>query len=58
MSTPDVEETDPGHPERTRAYRAVPERGGRILRAVYVRDGDMIRIITVFFDRGRRRVRT
>ena len=53
---PEATEPDPDHPERTRAYRVVPERGGRILRVVYVRDGDTVRIVTAFLDRGRRRV--
>lgn len=54
---PDDAEPDPVHPERTRAFRAIPERGDRILRVVYVRDGDICRIVTVFLDRGRRRKR-
>ena len=33
---PDASETDPGHPDRTRAIRAVPEREGRLLRVVFV----------------------
>ena len=53
---PDSRERDPLHLERLRAFRAVPERGGRILRVVYVRDGDTVRIVTAFLDRGRRRV--
>ncbi|MFD0938379.1 DUF4258 domain-containing protein [Methylobacterium trifolii] len=52
---PDAEEPDPVYPERTRAYRAVPERGGRILRVVYAQDGSTCRIITAFLDRGRKR---
>lgn len=52
---PDASEPDPRHPERIRVYRVVPERGGRILRVVYVRDGDTYRIVTLFLDRGRRR---
>lgn len=34
--TPDEAEPDPTHPDRARAFRAIPERGGRILRVVYV----------------------
>ena len=51
---PEVVEPDPKHPERLRAFRAIPERDGRVLRVVYVRQGDRYRVITVFFDRGRR----
>jgi hypothetical protein len=52
---PDAAEPDTRHPERIRAYRVVPERGGRIRRVVYVRDGDICRIVSLFLDRGRRR---
>jgi len=55
VMAPDETEPDPKYPERTRAFREVPECGGRILRVVYVRDGETIRIVTVFLDRGRRR---
>jgi hypothetical protein len=54
---PDVVETDPKHPERMRAFRAVPERDGRVLRVVYVARSDGYRIVTLFLDRGRRRQR-
>nr|WP_282586672.1 DUF4258 domain-containing protein [Lichenifustis flavocetrariae] len=50
-------ELDPKHTDRTRAYRAVPERDGRVLRVVYSRYDDHIRIITLFLDRGRRHQR-
>lgn len=53
IAAPDFIEPDPTHADRTRAYRAVPERGGRVLRVVYTRDGDEVRIITLFLDRGR-----
>ena len=52
---PENIEPDPKHPARTRAFRAIPERDGRVLRVVYERTGDTVRIITVFLDRGRRR---
>ena len=52
---PDASETDPGHPDRTRAIRAVPEREGRLLRVVFVvRSPSTFPIITAFLDRGRR----
>lgn len=51
---PDIIEPDPNHPERLRAYRAVPERDGRVLRVVYVPENRGCRIVTAFLDRGRR----
>jgi len=50
---PDVAGADPLRPDRIRAFRAIPERGGRVLRVVYVQAGEDIRIITAFFDRSR-----
>lgn len=38
-----------------RAYRTIPEYGGRVLRVVYSENEDEIRVITVFFDRAKRR---
>ena len=38
-----------------RAFRAIPERDGRVLRVVYSIGNDQIRVITAFFDRARRR---
>ena len=52
---PDFVEPDAMHPERIRAYRAVPERDGRMLRVVYVPAQDGARVVTAFFDRNRRR---
>ena len=52
---PDASETDPGHPDRTRAIRAVPEREGRLLRVVFVvRSLSTFPTITAVLDRGRR----
>jgi hypothetical protein len=55
LLSPDVVEPDPRHPGRLRAFKALPERDGRILRVVYVRTGEDYRIITLFLDRGRQR---
>lgn len=55
IENPDETEFDPVYPEAIRAFRAVPENGGRVLRVVYIRDGSDIRIITAFFDRSRRK---
>ncbi len=52
---PDAIETDPKHADRTRAYKALPERDGRVLRVVYVRSDQAFRVITLFLDRGRKR---
>lgn len=52
---PDATETDPKHLDRTRAYKALPERDGRVLRVVYVQSGQVYRVITLFLDRSRRR---
>lgn len=52
---PDTIEADPKHVDRTRAYKAVPERDGRVLRVVYVQSGQAYRVITLFLDRSRRR---
>ncbi|RXT43581.1 hypothetical protein B6S44_28150 [Bosea sp. Tri-44] len=53
--SPDAIETDPKHLDRTRAYKALPERDGRVLRVVYVQSGQTCRVITLFLDRSRRR---
>lgn len=52
---PDAVEPDPRHPDRRRAFRALPERDGRVLRVVYVvRSAATFHGITAFLDRGRR----
>lgn len=55
---PDSTEPDPQHADRTRAYRAVPERDGRVLRVVYVTTTEGAHVVTAFLDRGRRRRET
>lgn len=52
---PEQTEPDPVHPDRMRVFRSIPERDGRVLRVVYVPSVLGCRVITVFFDRGRRR---
>ena len=54
IAQPDVLETDPRQPQIQWAFRTIPERGGRVLRVVYLPEQNGARIITVFFDRGRR----
>jgi hypothetical protein len=55
IAEPDTAEPDPARPDVRRAFRAIPENGDRILRVVYVSLGATIRVVTAFFDRGRRR---
>jgi hypothetical protein len=43
------------HPDRTRAFRAIPDAGGKILRVVYTNAGGEYRVVTVFFGRNAKR---
>jgi Domain of unknown function (DUF4258) len=52
---PDAAEVDPRQSDVRRVFRSIPENGNRILRVVYTSIGDTIRVVTAFFDRGRRR---
>ena len=52
-SQPDPD-PDPGRPGVERRFRAVPEFGGRILRAACLETATEVRILTVFFDRDAR----
>jgi hypothetical protein len=55
VAQPERTEMDPLRPGTIRAFRTIPERGGRVLRVVYVLSDDTIRVVTAFFDRGQRR---
>lgn len=55
LSSPESVEPDPVHPDRMRAFRALPERDGRVLRVVYVPIPGGARVVTMFLDRGSRR---
>ncbi|HJU17835.1 MAG TPA: DUF4258 domain-containing protein [Stellaceae bacterium] len=55
LNAPDSTATDPRYPERTRSYKAIAERGGRVLRVVHRAAGNDIVVITVHFDRGAHR---
>jgi hypothetical protein len=46
---------DPSDTALTRAWRRIPERGGRALRVVFRRAGSDIVVVSVVFDRGARR---
>ena len=55
IAEPDLQEPDPTQPGAVRAFKAIEERGFRVLRVVYVPEPDGVRLITTFFDRSRRR---
>jgi hypothetical protein len=52
ITVPDYTQPDPLDAALTRAFRAIPEASGRILRVVYRQDGDETVIVTTHFDRG------
>jgi hypothetical protein len=54
IAEPEVLEHDPSKPNVLRAFRRIPQRGHRMLRVAYIPAEASIRVITVFFDRGRR----
>lgn len=56
IGDPDEVQPDPAHGIRTRAFRRIPEFGGRVLRVVYEEQQGTIVIVTVVWDRnaGRR----
>ena len=54
IRSPKLVEPDPLRPGVLRAFRRIPERDNRVLRVVYVRRTDTVRVITVFFDRRAR----
>jgi hypothetical protein len=55
IAAPDSIDPDPRHPDRMRAYRAMPERDGRVLRVIYVATSGGAHVVTAFLDRGYRR---
>jgi Domain of unknown function (DUF4258) len=55
ISDPEETEPDPNRANVVRVFRSIPEREGRVLRVVYSKSDDRIRVITAFFDRARRR---
>jgi hypothetical protein len=52
---PERSSPDPNDPALTRAWRRIPERGGRALRVVFRQAGGDIVVVSVVFDRGARR---
>jgi hypothetical protein len=51
LSAPLLTTPDPTHTDRTRAYGAIKERDGRIMRVVYVVSDGELRVISAFLDR-------
>ena len=55
VTRPQHTDRDPNDATLARAWRRIPERGGRALRVVFRSAGADIVVVTVFFDRGARR---
>jgi hypothetical protein len=53
--SPEIVEQDAKREGITLAFRRIPERENRVLRVAYVESADEIRVVTTYFDRGRRR---
>lgn len=49
---PDWTAPDPDDPSVTRAFCAISQAHGRVLRVAHRRDGNDILVLTAFFDRG------
>jgi hypothetical protein len=49
---PDWTAPDPREAGITRALKAIPERGGRVLRVAHRLDGPDVLVLSAFFDRG------
>lgn len=54
VTAPSRNSPDPRDPSLTRAFKAIPEYGGRVLRVVYREVGSDILVVTADFDRGAR----
>jgi hypothetical protein len=52
VTVPDWTKPDPREPGVTRSFKAVPERGGRVLRVASRPDGDDVLVLSAHFDRG------
>ncbi len=55
LETPMRLEQDPIVPQRSRAFWRIQEFGDRWLRVVYETDGDVVTVVTAFFDRNAER---
>jgi hypothetical protein len=54
VASPDATAPDP-RPGITRSFKAIPERGGRILRVAHRADGADVLVLSAHFDRGAKR---
>ena len=54
LDAPTVERADFVDSALVHALAAIPERDGRVLRVVYNREVEPIRVVTAFFDRAMR----
>jgi hypothetical protein len=54
LTRPDWTEPDASQPDLMLAFGLVPDFGNRILRVVYDSNSVDVRVITCFFDRGRK----
>jgi hypothetical protein len=52
VTAPDWTAPDPREPAVTRAFKMIPERGGRVLRVAHRPDGPDVLVLSAFFDRG------
>jgi hypothetical protein len=55
ITRPQHTDRDPADATLTRAWRRIPQRGGRVLWVVFRPAGADIVVVTAFFDRGARR---
>ena len=55
IEQPECKEPDPHDSALTRAWRRIPEHGGRVLRVVFRHGGSDIVVVSAVFDRGARR---
>jgi hypothetical protein len=54
LDSPALRESDPSDPNLERRYLSIPERDGRVLRVVIDANVVPVRVVSVFFDRGKR----
>lgn len=55
IRNPEKVESDPHRPNVRRAFRRIVERENRFLRVAYVEVEGTIKVVTIFFDRAKRR---
>jgi hypothetical protein len=55
IGRPDSVEPDSRRVDITLAFRKIPERDDRVLRVAYAESDQEIRVVTTYFDRGRRK---